>query len=175
MKKIAKPAYTEHAVYYETFINLVDEHTSVLDQLKQQAKLLDTLLLSLTEKQLVSSYAVGKWSVKEVLQHLMDIERVLMYRALCFSRFDKEPKYFFDENKFIANSIVQKIKIKSLLKEYKTQRANTIAFFQNQTTTTLKRTGIASNTPMSVRACAWILCGHEKHHIQILKDKYSIA
>jgi hypothetical protein len=102
----------------------------------------------------------------------MDVERVLMYRALRFSRNDQEPLPFFDENEFIKNAIANKVPIKKLLKEYKLQRQNTIAFFENQTVATLKRTGVASNTNMSVRACAWIICGHEMHHVSIITNRY---
>ncbi len=174
MKKIAKPHYSEHAVYYEQFIDVLNPEISVLQHLKVQAKEIELLLKEKSEEALLKPYLPEKWTVKQVVQHLMDMERVLMYRALCFSRLDKEPKYFFNENKFIENSIVNKIPIKRLLAEYKAQRASTIAFFKNQTVATLKRAGVASMTTMSVRACAWIIAGHELHHLKIIKEKYFI-
>jgi hypothetical protein len=172
MKKIAKPSYLEHAVYYEQFVNLVSDKEPVLKQLKNSCKELETIYLSLNEFQLTTAYCNGKWTLKQLLQHLMDVERVLMYRALRFSRNDREPLPFFDENEFIKNAVANDIPIKKLLKEYKLQRHNTIAFFENQTAATLKRMGVASNTNMSVRACAWIICGHELHHKSIIKSRY---
>jgi uncharacterized damage-inducible protein DinB len=172
MKKIPKPGYLEHAVYYGQFIALVNTNASVLLQLKNNAKALEVLLKSLLNEQLERPYQSGKWTIKEILQHLMDVERVLMYRALRFSRNDPSAQPFFDENQYIENSIANELPIKKLLKEYKLQRQNTIVFFENQTAATLKRTGIASNTNMSVRACAWIICGHEFHHLNIIKERY---
>ncbi len=172
MSKITKPNFTEHAMYYVQFINLVNEKENVLKQLKETAKQIVLLLQNLTETQLITPYQDGKWTIKEILQHLMDIEKVLMYRALRFSRNDPSAQPFFDENAYIKNGIANQIKIKKLLKEYNLQRQNTIAFFNNQSTVTLKRIGTASNANMSVRACAWIICGHELHHLNVLKTKY---
>ncbi len=171
MKKITKPNFLEHAVYYEKFINLVQNETSVLLQLKNNAKSFCSYLLLLDKNIQVTPYETGKWTPIQVLQHLIDVERVMLYRAHCFSRNDKESKPFFDENKYIEKSIANNVPIKKLLKEYTTLRQNTIAFFENQNSATLQRTGVASNTAMSVRACAWIICGHEIHHINYLKEK----
>lgn len=174
MKKIPKPSHIEHAVYYESFINLVSNSTSVLDQLKTNANQLALLLLSLQEKQLTTPYAIGKWSIKDILQHLIDCERVFLYRAMRFTRNDKTAQPFFDENEFAKQANANAVPLKKLLKEYKTSRQSTIAFFGNQNAQTLKRAGIAGNTPTSVRALAWIICGHEMHHINVIKEKYII-
>ena len=172
MKHIAKPQEAEHAVYYEKFIALVDLKKSVLDQLKANAKMIEQNLLSLSDDKLSSTYAPGKWTIKDIVMHLIDGERVFLYRAMRFARNDKSPLPFFDENEFAKQANATAMPIRKILKEYKTTRQATLAFFTNQSAATLKRIGMASNASMSVRACAWIICGHELHHWNIIQDRY---
>ncbi len=172
MKHIAKPQEAEHAVYYEKFIALVDLKKSVLDQLKANAKMIEQNLLSLSDDKLSSTYAPGKWTIKDILMHLIDGERVFLYRAMRFARNDKSPLPFFDENEFAKQANATAMPIRKILKEYKTTRQATLAFFTNQSAATLKRIGMASNASMSVRACTWIICGHELHHWNIIQDRY---
>ncbi|MBP6456497.1 MAG: DinB family protein [Chitinophagaceae bacterium] len=172
MKKIAKPERIEHALYYNEFIDLVDENESVLMQLKNNAKEIEFLLKSLTNETLNSSYAPEKWSIKDILMHLCDCERVFLYRAMRFARGDRSALSFFDENEYAKQAKANDLTIKYILKEYKTARATTLAFFQNQRVATLKKCGISSNASMSVRACAWIICGHELHHFNVIKTRY---
>ena len=172
MKKITKPTQFEHADYYGSFIKLVNENTSVLDQLKNNAKKIELLILSLTELQLTTAYAEGKWTIKDIIQHLIDCERVFVYRAMRFARHDKTAQPFFDENEFAKAAKASSMPIKKLLKEYKTTRQSTLAFFNNQSADTCKRAGIAGNTSTTVRALAWIICGHELHHWAVLRERY---
>jgi hypothetical protein len=172
MKKITKPTQFEHADYYGSFLKLVSENSSVLDQLKNNAKEIEDLILSLTEQQLTTPYATGKWCIKDIVQHLIDCERVFVYRAMRFARQDKTAQPFFDENEYANAAKATSMPIKKLVKEYKTTRQATLAFFNNQSTDTFKRAGIAGNTSTTVRALAWIICGHELHHWGVMKGKY---
>ncbi len=172
MKKITKPTQFEHADYYGNFIKLADQNVSVLDQLKNNAKQIETLILSLTEVQLTTPYAEGKWCIKDIVQHLIDCERVFVYRAMRFARYDKTTQPFFDENEFAKAAKAASIPIKKLLKEYKTTRQATLAFFNNLSADTCKRAGIAGNTMTTVRALAWIICGHELHHWRVVRERY---
>ncbi len=172
MKKITKPTQFEHADYYGSFIKMVNENTSVLDQLKNNAKEIEALLLSLSEAQLTMPYAPGKWCIKDIVQHLVDCERVFVYRAMRFARHDRTAQPFFDENEFAKAAKASSMPIKKLLKEYKTIRQATLAFFNNQTVDTYKRAGIAGNTMTTVRALAWIICGHELHHWAVMRERY---
>jgi hypothetical protein len=94
MKKITKPTQFEHADYYGSFVKLVHENTSVLDQLKNNGNEIENLILSLTEQQLTTPYATGKWCIKDIVQHLIDFERVMIYRAMRFARHDKTAQPF---------------------------------------------------------------------------------
>lgn len=172
MKKISEPSHLEYAMYYETYIQKVQKNSSVLDQLKSNCKTHIVLLKNLTELQLTTPYAPGKWSIKDLVQHIIDCERVFIYRAMRFARNDKSPLPFFDENQFALEAKANQIPISKLIKEYQTTRAATLTFFANQSAQTLKRIGIASNYNMSVRACAWIICGHELHHFQVIHERY---
>lgn len=172
MKKIARPDYTEFAMYYEQFLAPISDNISILDQLKQSAKANTQLYKSLNEEQLRFRYDEDKWSMKDILMHLMDTERVFVYRAMRFARQDKTPLPFFDENEFAQQAQADKISTSKLLREYNACRNLSIAFFNNLTQQQLKRTGIASNYSMSVRACAWIILGHELHHRRIIEERY---
>ena len=172
MKHITEPSYLEYAMYYENYIKKVDKTKSVLDQLKLNAKTTVELLKSLSVEQLTTPYAEGKWSIKDIIQHLIDCERVFIYRAMRFARNDKSPLPFFDENSFAIEAKANQIPTSKLIKEFITTRNASITFFNNQSASVLKRIGIASNYNMSVRACAWIICGHELHHIGVIKERY---
>jgi len=159
-------------MYYEPFIKLVDEKISILDQLKTSAKEITALFKSLDETQLQQAYAEGKWSMKDLLMHLIDTERVFVYRAMRFVRADRSPQPFFDENEFAKNAQANKINTTKLLKEFNANRAVTLAFFNNLTNKQMLQTGLASNFTMSVRACVWIILGHELHHRKVIKERY---
>ncbi len=171
MKKISKPLENEYAVYYHQFIQQIQDE-NILDQLKNQAKEIQTTLLSLDEAALNTPYQPGKWTIKDILMHLIDCERVFVYRAMFFARKDKTPLPFFDENEFAKEAKATKLSIKKILQEYKAVRQASLAFFNNQTAETFKLKGIAGSTPTSVRALAWIICGHEKHHWQVIQERY---
>lgn len=172
MKKINKPRDVEYALYYDAYIALVPAETSVLDQLKASAKEVTALYKSLSPEALTTPYAEGKWSLKDLLMHLIDVERVFVYRAMRFARMDRTPLPFFDENEFAKQAHADKIPLTKLLKEYNANRNVTIAFFNNLTAKQTERSGIASQAAMSVRACAWIIMGHELHHRRIIMERY---
>lgn len=172
MKRIPKPEPKEYAVYYSQYVDTIPEDTSILAVLKEEARAFEQFLLGLSEEQLHYRYAEGKWSIKDIVMHLIDCERIFLYRALRFSRNDQTPLPFFEENDYARLAEADKLKIRQILKEYKTQRAATLAFFNNQSQKALKRSGIASQAAMSVRACAWIICAHERHHKRIIHERY---
>ena len=172
MKKISSPKGNEYAMYYEQYLKLVAQDSSVLNQLKASAKEVKTLYKSLDPAALITPYQPGKWSLKDVLMHLIDVERVFVYRAMRFARLDKTPLPFFDENEFALQAQADKIPLPKLLKEYNANRTLTIAFFNNLSNKQTERMGIASQFTMSVRACAWIIMGHELHHRKVIRERY---
>jgi uncharacterized damage-inducible protein DinB len=175
MKKIKKPSDIHYAVYYEPFIKLVQDDVLVLKQLKENSKTISKIILSLTEEQLLYKYETYKWCIKDIVQHLIDVERIFINRATRFARNDKSPQPFFNENDFADEALASKINVKKLVKDYTNCRQSTISFFENLTPKMLERVGVASNSAMSVGACAWIICGHELHHFNVIKEKYLIS
>lgn len=117
-------------------------------------------------------YAAGKWTPKEILLHIIDTERVFAYRALHFARENNVEIKGFDQDVFAANSNANARTMSHLLEEYLAVRTATVMLFNTFSEETLQQMGVASNSPLSVRAAGYIICGHEKHHITILKERY---
>jgi hypothetical protein len=169
LPKNKKPSFTDYAVYYEPFVQLVNKDLSLTLQFKEQVKQIELLLKQITEQQWHNPYAAGKWTLAESVQHIIDVERVFQYRALKYSRNDKEVVNFIDQDAFIKNSLANKLSKAKLLREFKTVRSSTISLYNNQTAKTLQRAGTATLARMSVNACFYIMYGHCQHHIQILE------
>ncbi|MFA9189438.1 DinB family protein [Flavobacterium magnesitis] len=117
-------------------------------------------------------YAEGKWTIKEIIQHIIDTERIFSYRALRISRNDKTPLPGFEENDYALNTNANDRHLQSLLTELSIVRQSTLALFKSFSEEQLKRIGIASNNEISVRAIGFIIIGHQKHHQKVYKERY---
>ncbi|MFD2245768.1 DinB family protein [Pontibacter ruber] len=129
-------------------------------------------MLGLDEERLSHRYAPGKWSIKELMVHMMDAERIFAYRALRFARQDKTDLAGFDENQYVGPSKADKRTITSILAEYAAVRQATIELFKNFDTEMLNQTGTANNNRVSVRALGYAILGHEIHHLNIIRQRY---
>jgi len=119
-------------------------------------------------------YAPGKWSIKEVFQHLLDTERIFCYRALCFARNDHTELPGFDENSYIDHAQVEKRELHELLSEHDLLRASTIALFKGFSDEMLLRGGIANGKHITVRALGWTIAGHVMHHMDVIDERYLV-
>jgi len=157
--------------YYHKYINLAisDDLKTALE--KHQIELI-SFLKDIPKKKWNYRYAEGKWSIKEVVQHIIDAERVFTYRALCFARKDQTPLPSFDENIFAANSKADDRSKKDLLKELKAVQASSAQMFESFDEEHLNQTGIASEKSTYVKGIAYIVFGHSLHHKNILKERY---
>jgi hypothetical protein len=173
MIRIPKPQAEEHAEYYAKYIKLVGD--DALGALRAQSASTPRLLAGLSEAQAAHRYAPGKWSVKEVVGHLIDGERVFSYRALRIARADATPLPGFDENAWVPVAHFDRRALPDLVADYQTVRAATVGLFSSFDDDTLTRTGTANNMPFSVRALAHIIAGHELHHVGILRERYGLA
>jgi uncharacterized damage-inducible protein DinB len=117
-------------------------------------------------------YAEGKWTIKEIIQHLIDAEHVFSYRALRISRNDKTPLPGFNENDYVDNTNANARSIQGLLTEFSALRQSTLLLFKSFSEEQLKRMGIASNADVSVRAIGFIIIGHQKHHQKVFQERY---
>lgn len=168
-----RPEKGEYAEYYERYISLVEENDIVAVLENQQTELLE-FFKNITEEKSLFAYAEGKWSIKEVIGHLTDGERIFAYRALRISRADETPIEGFEQDGYIENSNFNNTKLSELAEELILTRKSNLIFFRNLTEEAWLRTGTASENPVSVRALAYIIAGHIRHHLKILNERYSI-
>ena len=117
-------------------------------------------------------YAEGKWTIKDIIQHVIDTERIFAYRALRFSRNDKTPLPSFEENDYAENTDSNKRSIQDLLTELSAVRHSTLLFYKSLSQEQLKRIGTASNNPISVRALGFVMIGHQRHHQKVFEERY---
>lgn len=171
MGMITRPEPGEYSQYYHGYIQSV-EGGDILKILKQQPAELNDILNGLSEKQCETGYAPGKWSIKELLCHIIDSERVFAYRALRFSRKDRTPLAGFEQDDYVIASLANERTLSSLLNEFEHLRLSNIELFSSFNNTTIHRTGEANNNEISIRALIWIIAGHAAHHFHILKEKY---
>jgi len=168
-----RPEKNEYAAFYETYVSLVEE-SDIISALEKNLNELQNLFAEVSEEKGSYAYAESKWSVRELLGHLIDGERVFSYRALRISRNDQTPLASFEENSYIANSNFSRAKIAVLIEEFSLLRRSNILFFKNLTDGAWLRTGTASEAAVSVRALAYIMVGHVRHHANILRERYLI-
>lgn len=166
-----RPAEQDYAPYYARYVSLVPDG-DVLRLLEQQGAETQKLLRSVSEEKSQFRYAAGKWSIREVVGHIADTERLFTFRALHFARGDASPLPSMDENVWAKASPAHQRSLASLLDELLAVRASTLALFRSFTSDDLARSGVASNNTVTVRALTWITTGHERHHINVLKERY---
>ncbi|EDP95813.1 DinB family protein [Kordia algicida OT-1] len=165
------PETNEYNPYFDQYIQHL-KGKDVLAALAEGLEEVNILVASLTEDQLKSAYAEGKWTIKEVLQHIMDTERIFCNRALRFARNDKTNLPGFEQDDYVPFSGANERNTMELLQEYNAIRQGTITLFKSFTDEMLARVGVASNNKMSVRALAHIAAGHEKHHVHVINERY---
>jgi len=171
---VARPAADEHSPYYTRYIQLV-EGDDVLPRLVSQIEDTSRLLSGLDEARASHRYAPEKWSVKQVVGHLSDAERVFSYRAMRMARADATPLPGFDEQEFVRHADFDSRPLEDLLLELRAVRSGSIALFAGLSDEALRRRGVANDQPFSVRAIAWSIAGHELHHRRILNERYGLS
>jgi len=168
---MSRPDPAEYAPYFEKYVSLVPEG-EIVATLGSQIESTLGLLGGLSEAQGELRYAPGKWSVKEVVGHLIDAERIFVHRALRFARNDKTPLASFDENSYVANAKFDSRRLADLAGEFECVRKSGLYLFKNLDGDSWLRRGSANDNEVSVRALAYITAGHELHHVGILRSRY---
>ena len=166
-----RPEKNEYAEFYAGYVSLVQE-TDIIAALLDQTNDLQTLFAEIPEEKGDYRYAEGKWSIREMLGHIIDGERVFSYRALRISRGDQTPLASFEENFYVANSNFSNLKLAAALEEFSLLRQSNVLLFKNLTDEMWAQTGTASDATISVRALAYISVGHIRHHANILRERY---
>ncbi len=173
MNPIALPAADEYAPYYGRYVALVGP--DVLAALESQARTTAALLASTPETKGGFRYGEGKWSVKEVIGHLADCERVFAYRILSFARGDQTSLPGFDENAWMPFTTFDRRALADLAAELAAVRAATLALVRSLDEAALARRGRANDALVSVRGLAAIIAGHEAHHVRLLRERYGLT
>ncbi|MFD2719997.1 alpha/beta hydrolase-fold protein [Hymenobacter monticola] len=167
-----RPAEGDFLPYAAGYINQIPADMSPLDALRNQPAEIHAVFANLSEAQAEKAYAEGKWTLKEMLLHQIDSERVFAYRALRFARADSQDLPGFEQDDYVANSGANARSIASLLAEYDATRVATLALFESFTEEQLNRRGTANGGPATVRALLYIVPGHERHHLNIIRERY---
>jgi len=168
-----RPERAEYADFYAGYVAAVPDG-DVVATLEREGRRTAAALAALPAERTGFAYAEGKWTVRDVVAHVCDAERVFTYRALRFGRSDPTPLPSFDQELFSRNAHADRRAWTDLLDELRTLRAATLYLFRSFAAEDWERSGIASGAPVSVRALAWIVAGHELHHRRVLEERYGL-
>jgi len=172
MRSIAKPQEGEFPPYADMYIRLMPDDGLLLKHLRDNFIAMKQLILSLPEEKLNYRYAQNKWTIKEILVHIIDDERIFAYRALCFARNDKTELPGFEQDNYALHSRANERNLENILEEYEAVRNATIALLNGLPEDSFLRMGTANSNKATVRAMAYHIAGHELHHLNIIREKY---
>jgi len=171
---VGRPETDEIPAHFVGYIGKVTESDPIA-VLASQIDVTAALLRGLSETDALKRYAPNKWSVKEIVGHLADTERIMAYRALRIARADETPLPGFDENAYVPPAKFDDRSLVALIADFRTVRAATLALFKSFDADAWMRRGTASGKPISVRALGYMIPGHERHHVEILKTRYGLT
>ena len=171
MQKIAKPS-GDIPSFYQGYMDKVPGDENLIKNLVDILIETEQLVLVLPEEKLLYRYSEGKWSIKDILNHLSDCERIIIYRALRIARADKTDLPGFDEDQFTLNAKADTRTAAGLLTELRACRMSSISLIETMDDTVLNRTGTANGYPLSVRLLVNHLYGHHRHHLLIIRERY---
>jgi hypothetical protein len=168
-----RPSASEYGSFHQTYLNYTSgKDYSILVQ-QYNERIIEAWNAIPTEK-INFAYAPDKWTIKQMLQHVIDTERIFAYRALSIARKEPAALLGFDENEYAKNATASHRNWKEMIAEWKIVRQSTNILFGSFTEEDLKQKGTASNLPISVNALGFIIFGHALHHLHVLKERYSI-
>lgn len=171
---LTRPQTSEYDAHFETYVSQVPE-TRVLPVLAAQGEEVRRALASVGEERAGFRYAIGKWSIREVIGHIADTERLMAYRALCFARGERQGLPGFDEDAYVANADFDVVPLGELVEEFRVAREGSLLFFRHLAAEAWGRGGTANQRVLTVRALAYIMAGHVRHHMLVLRDRYHVA
>jgi uncharacterized damage-inducible protein DinB len=166
-----RPAGSEHAPYHHLYIDRVP-HGDIVDTLEKQLESTLSILANVDEQKALYRYAPGKWSLKEVVGHVVDTERIFAYRALRFARGDDTPLPGVEQDDLVARAGFDRRTLASIVEEFRHLRQSNTALFRSFDEGALSCAGTASGMQVSVRALLFIIAGHELHHMAVIRERY---
>jgi hypothetical protein len=164
-----RPQTHEYPAWAETYIKLIDG--DVIELLERQASEFSGFMRDLIEKA-DYAYAPGKWTIKEMMGHIVDTERILVYRLMCFARNEPQALPGFDEDQYVANAHFGDRSLFSLSEEFSLLRRANLYLFKSLNEAELERGGIANQKKITVRALLYVIAGHVMHHTEVVKERY---
>ncbi|MFE5322626.1 DinB family protein [Paenibacillus sp. NPDC056579] len=170
---LQRPEQHEYAPYYGTYIQLVPEG-NLIQLLDDQLDAALALLSGLSEEEAAYRYAPGKWSIKEVIGHITDTERIMAYRLLRIARGDTTELPGFDQDIYISGASFDQCSLPFLLEDLTVVRRATLTLVKGLSEEAWRRQGVASSSPFTARALACVISGHELHHLKVLQERYGL-
>ncbi|HEY2093567.1 MAG TPA: DinB family protein [Thermoanaerobaculia bacterium] len=170
----SRPGPDEYAEYYGRYIDQVPDG-DVATLLESQGNATQKLLSAIGEEKAGYRYEPDKWSIKQVIGHITDAERVFAYRLLAFARGEKQPLPGFDQDEYMETANFDARSLAELSKELASTRRATLSLIRSLDDEAWTRRGVASDNPISARALAWITAGHERHHLNVLRERYGVT
>jgi hypothetical protein len=168
-----RPSASEYPPFYETYLKLVPED-DLVQALEVSGRELESDLSGIPTEKQDHAYAEGKWTIRQMVQHAIDTERICAYRALCFARGERQPLPGFDENAYAGNAAVSHRPLTEMAEEFKALRRANIAMFKGFAPEMLESVGSADGKSVSVRSIGYMLVGHWRHHAGILRERYRV-
>lgn len=168
---MSKPLIGDYPPLFENYILLVNEN-NISEALKNQYQPAVNVLQGITEQKSVFAYAPGKWTIKELMQHIIDAERIFSYRALCIARGEQQELPGFDENEYAAKANATARKWDDLLNEFVSVRNSTKILYKSFTDEMLKARGTTNGNAVTVNSLGFITAGHLQHHLVVLEERY---
>jgi hypothetical protein len=162
----------EFAPFYANYVALANKESSIVEGLTIQLNITVSFFQSIPADKLGFKYAIGKWTIKDILLHLIDAERIFTYRALRIARNDATELSGFEDDDYVVEAKATSREMKSIIEEYVSVRKATLTLYESFTAEQLLRVGRASNCSVSGRAIGYIIQGHEIHHINIIRERY---
>ena len=169
---ITTPQPDEYAPFYANYVNKAGAQGNVLETLEHLKDSTWKFLTALGEEKANFTYAEGKWTMKQLVSHMIDAERIFAYRVLCFSRGEQQALPGFDENEYVEQADLSGQTLRELANEFRILREANLFLFKSLNEAQLLNAGIANGKPVSVRALLFITVGHELHHLDIMKERY---
>lgn len=167
-----RPQPNEYPIWGEAYISKVNG--DIFEILTDQISSIPALFRKNADKKNFA-YAEGKWTLKEMLGHIIDTERILVYRMTCFSRNELQPLLGFDEDDYVTNARFHERELEDLIEEFAALRKANLYFFKSLNEMELNRKGTASNREINVKSILFIVAGHINHHVSILKERYNVV
>lgn len=168
---MARPQQGEYGAFYQTYIDKT-KSDSVKSLIENNSSALAHFVMNLPESKADHAYAEGKWTIKDLLQHMIDTERIMVYRALTIARNDKFNLPGFDESNYAIAAKASTRTLQSLKEEFAAVRKSTDLFLLSLSEEQLQQKGIANNNPITVNSLVYIIYGHALHHMQIIEERY---